>query len=95
MIRLLVSGIAHTFAEPPVRDTDAPASTGPIPLSDAQMDQVSGGAFGQLLYAHAVVPTLNTFIPPNPVFTGSLQPSEPIQPGLNISSVAKAHQITF
>lgn len=49
MIRLLVSGIARVFAEPPVRDTDAPASTGPITLSDAQTDQVSGGAFGQVL----------------------------------------------
>jgi hypothetical protein len=94
MISLLVSGIARTFAEPPSSDTAATASTGPIPLSDAQTDQVSGGAFGQLLYAHAVYPTLNTFIPPNPVFTGSITPSDPIQPGLNISEVAQAHQIT-
>jgi hypothetical protein len=42
MIRLLVSGIARTFAEPPSRDTAATASTGPIPLSDAQLDQVTG-----------------------------------------------------
>ena len=92
MIRLLVSGIARTFAGPPSPDTAATASTGPITLSDAQTDQVSGGAFGQLLYAHAVYPTLNTFIPPNPVFPES-QPSDPVQPGISISDVAKVQQI--
>jgi hypothetical protein len=45
MIRPLVSGIAAlTVAVPPSRDTDTPALTGPIPLTDAEIDQIAGGS---------------------------------------------------
>jgi hypothetical protein len=71
--------------EPSSRDTAAPASTGPIPLSDAQLDQVSGGGPTQLLstvrfeVAHFVIPS-------DPII-----PSDPVQPqiGHHISTAAK------
>jgi hypothetical protein len=86
MIRLLVSGIARTFAEAPSRDTAAPVSTGPIPLSDAQIDQVSGGGAGQSFSSTIVSGAREDFIPPNPII-----PNEPIRPviGRTISTAAK------
>jgi hypothetical protein len=83
MIRLLVSGIAAlTVAEPPSSATAAPASTGPIPLSDAQIDQVSGGSAGQLFSTNIV----HTVVTP----TDPITPTDPVDIGRTISPVAKS-----
>ena len=71
--------------EPPSRDTAVPVSTGPIPLSDAQIDQVSGGSSGQS-FTDTVHTAVSLFIiPSDPVI-----PTDPYRPGSTISSGAKA-----